>query len=177
MGDPKKHRKKYETPRHPWEGPRIEKEKEIQIKYGLKNKKEIWKADSKLRSYKRQAKSLVGRNDEQAKKELDLLIKKLFKLNLIKESAKVDDILGLTLDDILARRLQTQVYKKGLSRTLEQARQFIVHGHISLSNTKINVPSYIVKANDEDKISLNAKSKLSKPDHPETKKEEKTIGK
>ena len=50
MGDPKKQRKKYETPLHPWQGERILAEKKIMEEYGLKNKKEIWKMNSMLRN-------------------------------------------------------------------------------------------------------------------------------
>ncbi|MDP7610203.1 MAG: 30S ribosomal protein S4, partial [Candidatus Woesearchaeota archaeon] len=43
MGDPKKQRKKYSKPSHPWQTERIEVEKVLMKEYGLKNKKEIWR--------------------------------------------------------------------------------------------------------------------------------------
>jgi len=47
MGKPKFSRKKYETPSHPWQEDRIKAENELVKKYGLKNKKEVWKARTK----------------------------------------------------------------------------------------------------------------------------------
>ena len=46
MGQPRKSRKKYNTPPHPWNAERIKNENKLMTKYGLKNKKEIWKADT-----------------------------------------------------------------------------------------------------------------------------------
>lgn len=167
MGDPKRQRKKYETPLHPWQGERILAEKEILKEYGLKNKKEIWKMSSILRTAKTQAKKLVVKESEQAKKEEKLLIIKLARLGLIKDDAKLEDVLGIDIKDILNRRLQTFVYKKGLARSAKQARQFIIHGHIFVNNKEICVPSYLVPLIEEDKITFDPGSKLSSVEHPE----------
>ena len=43
MGDPRKTRKKYDTPQHPWQKERMDQESVFLKEYGLKNKKEIWK--------------------------------------------------------------------------------------------------------------------------------------
>ncbi len=167
MGDPKKQRKKYKKPIRPWEGTRIVKEKSLLKVYGLKNKKELWKAESILRSFRDQAKRLTAATSEQAKKEEKQLIEKLSKLNLIKKDSKVDDILSLELKDILDRRLQTLVYKRRLARSVKQARQFIIHGHVYVDGKKVDVPSYCVNIFEEDKIYFNPSSELAKNDHPE----------
>jgi|ETNmetMinimDraft_2_1059921.scaffolds.fasta_scaffold10396_2 small subunit ribosomal protein S4 len=167
MGDPKKHRKKYSTPLHPWQATRIEEEKQILNEYGLRNKKEIWKLDSLLRRFRSQAKKLIASTTDQARKEEKLLIVKLAKLGLLNEEAHLDDVLGLNLRDVLERRLQTLVYRKNLARSAEQARQFIIHGHVVIDNKKITVPSYLVKKDEEDKLNFLSKSSLSKIDHPE----------
>ena len=52
MGDPKKQRKKYTTPRHPWQRDRLDEERQLLKDYGLKNKKELWKFESLLRKFK-----------------------------------------------------------------------------------------------------------------------------
>ena len=98
--------------------------------YGLKNKKEIWRMDSLLGRMKQQAKNLIARDDSQSKKEEKQLVDRLVRLNLVAENAKMDDILGLDIRNIMDRRLQTQVFSKGLARSVKQARQFIIHGHI-----------------------------------------------
>ncbi len=178
MGHPKKQKKKFSRPEHPWRAARIELERPLMKEYGLQNKKEIWKADSILRKFKRQAKSLIAKESEQAKKEEKQLIDKAVKLNLINENGKIDDILSLDVKNILDRRLQTFVYKKNLAKTAKQARQFIVHGHINVNNTKIDVPSYLVLKDQEHLINFNPKSSLHNEEHPERiKKGEVTVKK
>ncbi|NIA09898.1 MAG: 30S ribosomal protein S4, partial [Nitrospiraceae bacterium] len=132
MGDPKFPRKKYETPSHPWEAERIEREKELVQKYGLKNKKEIWRAETFLRKIRGHARDLfVGAGEKQTEKEKEELLQRMITLGILPPNSQLDDILALTIEDILARRLQTQVYLHGLSYTAQQARQMIIHGHIA----------------------------------------------
>ena len=175
MGDPRKKRKKYETPKHPWQGSRIQIEKEILTKYGLKNKKEIWKMQSILRKQSSQVKKLATLTTEQGKKEKEKLIKKLFKLGLVKSNAQLDDVLNLTVKDILERRLQTILVQKKLAGTMKQSRQFITHHHILVNNKLITSPSYLVLSDEEDKINFKGKSSLSKEEHPERVKKEKKL--
>lgn len=175
MGQIKKQKKKFERPSHPWEAARLEEEKPLMKDYGLGKKKELWKVKSILRKFKKQAKTLIAREDEQGKKEEKQLIEKLARLGLIEKNGKLEDVLGLDLKKILERRLQTQVAKLGMAKTPKQARQFIVHGHILVSNQKVNVPSYLVK--DNDKISFVGSSTLAKEDHPERIIKEKKKGK
>lgn len=170
MGDPRKKRKKYETPRHPWQASRIESEKEITREYAFKNKKEIWKMQSTLRKYTSQAKKLATTTSEQGKKEKEQLIKRLFRMGLVKSTAKLDDVLNLTLKDILERRLQTIVFRKNLSRTMNQARQFIIHHHIMIGDKLVTSPSHLVLSEQEDKITFKKESPFTKEDHPERKK-------
>lgn len=167
MGDPRKTRKKYSKPRHPWQKIRIEKDKLISKKYGLKNKQEIWKAASELKRYTAQAKRLIGLKNEQSDKEKKQLLQRLHKYGLANPDSKVEEVLNLTIDHILDRRLQTVVYKRGLARSAKQARQFIVHGHVALGGKRISVPSYMVTNSDVDSISIDPLSSLAKEDHPE----------
>jgi len=110
MGDPKFPRKKYETPSHPWEGERIERERELVRKYGLKNKREIWKAETFLRKIRGHARELfVGTGRKQTEKEKEELLKRMITLGLLPPDSQLDDILALAIEDILSRRLQTQV--------------------------------------------------------------------
>jgi len=167
MGDPKKLRKKYETPRHPWQASRILAEKPLIKDYGLKNKKEIWKAQSLLRKFTNQAKLLSAIKTEHQKREKEQLINRLVKLGLLKQGQDREDVLDLNVRNILDRRLQTLMVKKGLVLTPKQARQFIVHGHVMINNQKITVPSYLVNINEEDKITYLTSSSLSNKEHPE----------
>jgi small subunit ribosomal protein S4 len=167
MGDPKKLRKRYETPRHPWQASRISAEKQLTREYGLKNKKEIWKAQSLLRRFTNQAKALSTIKTEHQKHEKEQLIHRLVKLGLLKEGQDREDVLGLSVKNILDRRLQTLIFKKGLALTPKQARQFIVHGHISVNEQKITIPNYLVNIGEEDKIGYLPTSNLSDKEHPE----------
>jgi len=154
VGDPRRIRKKYQKPRHPWRADRIEAEKKILREYGLKNKKEIWRVETILRNYRRQARNLLAlRGEEIGKKEKELL-QSLMRLGLLKENATLDDVLALKTRDLLDRRLQTIVYKKGLANTIKHARQLIVHGHVTVKGGKVTAPSYMVKADEEDSIQV-----------------------
>ncbi len=175
MGDPKKQKKKYHKPLMVWNEERIARDKEIVKDYGLKNKREIWKVESKLKSIHNQSKKLIAQDTEQAKKESAQLMKKLSSLNLIQQDAKIDNALSLTIQDLLNRRLQTLVFKNGMSRTINQARQFITHNHVSIDGQIINVPSYLVSLKEEPLISFNETSSLSSTEHPERIRKEQEV--
>lgn len=170
MGDPRRLHKAYKTPPHPWNRDRIEAERILLKDYGLKNKKEIWRAESFLRKCKNQAKRLVALRTAQSKVEEKQLISKLVKLDLIKENARLEDILGLGVRSILDRRLQTIVFNRGIARSVKQARQFVIHGHIIIGDKAVNVPSYLIKKDEENKINVNMNSTLSSLEHPERTK-------
>lgn len=167
MGDPKKPKAKFSKPSHPWQATRLEQEKKLVRDYGLKSKKEVWKAFSFLKQIKAQAKKLIASTTEQTKKEEKQLLEKLARLNILQKGAKIEDILDIDVEAILKRRLQTIVFQKGFARTPIQARQFIVHGHIAVNENKVNVPSYMVPVEEEGKILFVKKSKLSNDEHPE----------
>ncbi|MFH1972167.1 MAG: 30S ribosomal protein S4 [archaeon] len=169
MGDPRKSRKKYATPGHPWQRTRLEEEKVLVEGYGLKNKKDLWKTSAKLTRFKKQAKALIGKRDLQAQTEKKGFLEKLGKLRLINDEATVDNVLDLGIKDILERRLQTIVVRKGFAKTMKQARQFITHGHVLINNEKVDAPSYLVSAIEESTIVFDEKSALADPEHPERK--------
>jgi small subunit ribosomal protein S4 len=152
MGHPRKARKKYDTPPHPWNADRIKQENKILQKYGLKNKKEVWKAETLVKRYRRDARELLGQSSEHTQHERQQLLGHIIRLGMLDEKAKLEDVLDLTVEDVLRRRLQTMVHRRGLAHTAKQARVFVVHGHIAMSNKKINSPSYIVKRGEEELI-------------------------
>jgi small subunit ribosomal protein S4 len=161
MGDPRAIKKKFDKPKHPWKSDRLEEERRILKEYGLKNKRELWRVETTLRNYRRQARSLLAKMTEQAKVEERQLLDKLGRLNVVKDDATLDDVLALKIEDLLDRRLQSMVYKKGLANTQKQARQFIVHGHITVAGKKVTAPSYIVKKDEEDKIAYADKTTVN----------------
>jgi len=167
MGDPAKHRRKYEKPMHPWQRGRIEKERIILSNYGLKNKKEIWRMDSKRKSFADQAKRLIAAKGKQADTERNLLFTRLIRLGLLFGTPKLDDVLSLTLEDVMNRRLQSLVHKKGFARSMKQARQFITHQHIMVGGKAVTAPSYLVPLTQESSITFLQQSSLGSIDHPE----------
>jgi small subunit ribosomal protein S4 len=167
MGDPKKIRKKYNTPMHPWMKAKIESERKIRAEFGTRNKKEIWKMETILKNFKTQAKNLIILTNKQSEIEKDHLFRKVKELGLILDEVTIDNILGVTLDTIMGRRLQTIVFKKGLARSVKQARQFIVHEHVMVNGKKITAPSYLVKLKEEASVEFTPNSPLANDEHPE----------
>ena len=171
MGDPKKSKKKYSTPLHPWKKERIDKEREMVKQYGLKNKTEIYKSESKARKFASLAKNLIrDKRKKQAQIETKQLLDKLTKYGFIKQESKLENVLEITITNILNRRLQTLVFKKQLANTIKQARQFISHGHIIVNNKKITIPSYMISLEEESTIGFSSSSQYNDKDHPEIQK-------
>ena len=167
MGDPKFPSKHYNTPSHPWQKVRMEQESNLMHQYGLKNKKEIWRADTKVREMRRQARKLTAKSSEtQAQKEKVLLLAKLNRLGMLEQDSALEDVLRMNPENILDRRLQTQVYLQGLSSTVKQARQLIVHGHISVDGAVTRVPGMTVTRLQEKNIVYSPSSALNSDLHP-----------
>lgn len=170
MGDPKFPRKKYSRPSHPWESERIKSENGLLKKYGLKNKKELWRAQSFLSSVRgraRELQALVRYENRQALKEKAELMARLGRLGLLPlEGATLDDVLALDVEAVLSRRLQTMTYVKGLAFNPRQARQFIVHGHMAVASRTVRVPGYLVTRTEEGAIAYDLRSPISHDLHP-----------
>ncbi|MEM0465141.1 MAG: 30S ribosomal protein S4 [Candidatus Pacearchaeota archaeon] len=146
--------KKYSRPKKPYDKIRIQEEHLLIEKYGLKNKKEIWKADAAIARIRNRAKKLITKSEEEKQKFVEKLQKQGFKINTI------SDALGLDKEDYLKRRLQTIVFEKKLANSPKQARQLIVHKHVSIGNQIVSVPSYLVNLEEEPKIKLNIVLKI-----------------
>ncbi|MEK6987913.1 MAG: 30S ribosomal protein S4 [Candidatus Thermoplasmatota archaeon] len=170
MGDPKFSRAKYERPSHPWEAERIKTENELLKKYGLKNKKELWRSQFTLRRFRQRARELQARvrtGDKQAEKEREQLLRRLGRLGLLPlEGTTLDDVLALDVEALLSRRLQTLTFLKGLAFTPRQARQFIVHGHVSVSGGRVTIPGYLVSRQEENVIIYDERSPIANDLHP-----------
>ncbi len=139
---------KYRKPKKPFDGKRIQEEKQILNKFGLKNKKEIWKAEFQINILKAKAKQIMNSDEEKKKNFVEKLKRKCFDIN------NVLDVLDLTKENWLERRLQTFVLKKGLAKTIKEARQLITHKKIIVGKRIVNIPSYFVTKDEENKIKL-----------------------
>lgn len=154
MGDPRKQRKKFSKPGHPWQRERILAEKEILKQYGLKRKNEIWKMTSMLQKFLHRAKTIIAQTNPQSEIEKTQLLARLHLLGLLKQDSRIEDVLNLTLKDIMERRLQTLLCRKNIAPSMMQARQFITHEHVAVGSKKITVPSYLVLITEEPNIKL-----------------------
>ncbi len=170
MGLPIKHRKKYVSHKKRWDKQTIEDEKVLVTDYTLKNKREIRKVEFVISKYKKIAKELnrnvETKNSPEAKRFVDKL-KALGYLN--QQATSLDEILDITLRDILERRISNIIYKMKLARTPEQARQFVVHRHIKVGGKVVTSPSYSVSLGEETTVEFKGNSSLSDENHPERK--------
>jgi len=151
MGDPRKLRKKYGVPRILWDSERIEEESALVKEYGLKNVKEIWIAKEKLRGIRRQARKILGLG-EKGQKEFEIIARKVSVMGYGKSNA-IEDILSLNAKAVLERRLQTLVFRKGLARSMAQARQLVTHGFIAIDGRKVSVPGRLITVDQDKQIS------------------------
>jgi small subunit ribosomal protein S4 len=149
----KRKHKTYSRPKRPFEKARIEEENKISEEFGLKNKREIWKAEAKIKSIREKAKKLISSDFEDQKIFFDSL--KRIGLGV----SSIAEVLSLDKKDYLKRRLQTIVVKKRLATTPKAARQLIVHKKILVNGEVVDSPSYLVSVNLEEKIELSKKHK------------------
>lgn len=167
MGDPRYPSRVWKKPKRPLNYDFMMEDLNTLGTYGLKNKRELWKARTELSRVRHQARSLLAlRQEERAQKE-PVLMHSLVRIGLVKENATLDDVLNLDINDFLARRLQTIVQRKFSFKTPYQARQAIVHGHVSIGDRIITVPSYIVNVKEEPTIQLSPRYQISAPAAPQ----------
>lgn len=156
--------KGYETPNHPFQGERIDEEHGLVGQYGLATKEELWRAQSELRSYRREARRLLGQVGEERSSEA--FVSRLQRIGILAQQETLGDVLSLDVTDVLERRLQTVAYRQGLANTMDQSRQFIKHGHITVDGRRVTVPSYTVTVNEEDSLGFDETSPIADDLHP-----------
>ena len=149
-------RKKFRWPKKMYDKVRVSEENRLLTKYGLKNKREIWKAEAKIKYFRARAKNLITASEEEQKNFFD----NLNKVGL--GVGNIADVLALNKEDLLKRRLQSIIMKKKIANTPKQARQMITHKIVKIRGGVVNVPSYLVKIEEEKFISLREKNRESK---------------
>ena len=152
MGQPKRLRKTYSRPNKPWDATRLGEESKVVERFGLKTKREIYRAQQQIRTFRQSARKLLSMTPQEAEKRKAELMHKLSHLGLLEVTATLDDVLGLKDVDIMNRRLQTLVQHKGFAKTVKQARQMIVHGKILIDGKRKTSPSMLVAKDLEGKI-------------------------
>lgn len=149
MGSAKRLRKLYEKPKKLWDAQRISEERKLLADYGLKNMHELWRIKTILRKIRREARSLLAHRGTGAETRQKQMLDRVAKLFVNKTSITLDDVLSLSTRDILERRLETLVVRKGLAKTMAQSRQFVSHGHIAIDGQKNTSPSRLVTFSEE----------------------------
>ena len=168
MGDTKNFRRVWKKPKRPLNFDLKMDELKILGTFGLKTKRELWKARTELSRVRNQARSLLALRQDVREQKEPILMNSLSKVGYVQSDATLDDVLNLEINDLLGRRLQTIVQKKFYFKTPYQARQAVSHGHVLIGDQIVNIPSYIVKVDEEDKVKLTSESVfneiLSKPE-------------
>ena len=154
MGDPHKPKKMFRRPRRIWTTEQLNAELYVIGSYGLRNKRELWRAQSEVARFRNQARALLALPTEVRQGKETQLLTFLNRLGLVNQSATLDDVLNLKIEDLLERRLQTIVMKNGQTKSPQQARQMVAHGHVSLGNRIVNIPGYLVRREEEQQILL-----------------------
>lgn len=161
--------KSYETPNHPFQGERISEEASLLDRYGLKNKEELWRAQSELRDYRREARNVLAQraqgDTEQA--EGEEFVTRLKRIGVLDDGDSLDDVLLLDVTDVLERRLQTVAYRNGIGNTPQQTRQFVTHGHVTVDGRRVQAPSAKVDVSEQDTVQFDENSPLADELHPE----------
>ncbi|HYY66227.1 MAG TPA: 30S ribosomal protein S4 [Nitrososphaeraceae archaeon] len=152
MGDPRKPKKIFRRPRRIWTTDQLNTELHLIGTYGLRNKRELWKAQTEVAGFRNQARALLALTTQQRQNKEIQLLSFLNRLGLVNESATLDDVLNLKIEDLLERRLQTIVMRKGGFKSPHLARQIVVHGHVYVGDRIINLPGYLLKKGEEPQI-------------------------
>lgn len=129
--------KTYKVPRRAFGADRLDAELKLAGEYGLKNKHEIWRVAFTLSNLRRAARELLTLDQKDPKRlfEGNALIRRLIRTGILdQDKAKLDYVLGLTIQDLLERRLQTLVFKLGMAKSIHHARVLIRQRHIRYAN-------------------------------------------
>jgi len=160
MGDPKYPRRVWRKPKRPLNYELKMEELKTLGTFGLRTKRELWKAHTELSRVRHQARSLLALRQEVREEKEPILMKSLARIGLVSSDATLDDVLNLNADDLLSRRFQTIVTKKLGFKSPYQARQAIIHGHVMIGERKIDIPSYIVTVQEEGDVRFAPDSKI-----------------
>ncbi|KAG8993731.1 40S ribosomal protein S9 [Tulasnella sp. 427] len=152
---PRNHSKTFKVPRRPYESARLDAELKLIGEYGLKNKREIWRIALTLSHIRRAARELLKLEPKDPRRlfEGNALIRRLVRIGVLDEQRmRLDYVLALKIEDFLERRLQTQVFKTGLAKSIHHARVLIRQRHIRVGRQLVTAPSFVVRLDSQKHI-------------------------
>lgn len=129
--------------------------------FGLRNKREVWRVKYTLAKIRKAARELLTLDEKDPRRlfQGNALLRRLVRIGVLDEGRmKLDYVLGLRIEDFLERRLQTQVFKHGLAKSIHHARVLIRQRHIRVRKQVVNVPSFIVRLDSEKHIDFSLNS-------------------
>merc|ERR1712139_568781 len=143
-------------------GERIESELKICGEYGLRCKMEVWRVQLSLAKLRKAARELLTLEEHDQKRIFEgrALMNRMFKYGLLNRDTEngLDYILGMTIQKFLERRLQTRVFRNKLAKSIHHARCLILQRHIAVDNQMVNIPSFMVTVENENKINFHQSS-------------------
>ncbi|KAI8377590.1 40S ribosomal protein S9 [Radiomyces spectabilis] len=160
-GAPRNYSKTYNVPKRPFDSARLDAELKLVGEFGLKNKREVYRFGYMLSKIRRAARELLTLDEKDPRRlfEGNALIRRLVRIGVLDESRmKLDYVLALRLEDFLERRLQTQVFKVGLAKSIHHARILIRQRHIIVNGRIVTEPSFIVRMESQKHIDFSSLS-------------------
>jgi len=155
------HRKTFTPPRRPYEKERLDQELKLVGEYGLRNKREVWRVQQTVSKIRAAARDLLTKDEKNPTRLFEgaALLRRLHRYGILDEhQTKLDHVLAVKTQDFLERRLQTQVFKLGLAKSIHHARVLIKQRHIRVGKTIVNVPSFMVRLDSQKHIDFSLTS-------------------
>ena len=149
------HGKTARAPRRPFEKERLDNEMKLIGEFGLKNKREVWRVGLAMARIRKAARILLTLDEKDPKRmfEGSALLRRLLRLGILDETkANLEYVLALKPADLMERRLQTQVFKLGLAKSIHHARVLIRQRHIRVGKQIVNIPSFMVRTDSQKHI-------------------------
>merc|ERR1711982_45387 len=147
--------KTFKTPRRPFEKERLDAELKLLGEYGLKNKREVWRVNLQVAKMRKAARELLTLDEHDPKRIFEgaALLRRLHNYGILPDSQKqLDYVLSMTVNNFFERRLQTLVFKLGFAKSVHQARVFIRQRHIRVGNQLVDIPSFLVRVENQNLI-------------------------
>ena len=147
----------YKTPKRPFDRTRFDSELKLAGQFGLRCKREIQRVHYTLGHMRRIAKVMLMKDANDQKRQLEggALLRRLHNLGILPpEQNKLEFVLALKLENLLERRLQTVVYRKGFARSIHHARVLIRGKMIKVGKQVVDSPSFMVRVESEPHVQM-----------------------